>query len=688
MAAALDISLFPLSRKNNQDFNDLPGLYAAQGSFRTARGRSLESLVVHLALDGTAPLSKKELRGLVKHLADTYFKTPGSSTTAMRIVVEQLNDTLIERNSRGANRSIQSAGLLTLAVFREDRLYLAQCGPTHALLITVEGSTHFYLSSLAWRGLGFGRVPNIRFHQLTVSPGDRVLISKNPPQAWTKIILDEIWQLPLEEIQPRLMEGGDPELEAALILVERGTGEHNSLQISPVDVGDVDQGFELSPKGDGSLDQPFSPEEGAVSVQEENLLEEMVTREGVDLPLDIRVIESIQGTTQGSADPWIEPIELVEKSTDLEEEPDEDFQVEKGEVDFPTEDLFGEPRREMGKFPPWVMVLVGLFLMLGTIIGWMLIRSIQQFSIPETSAVITEDFSSPLPLNTEVPNPTDSAFSTGESTVTIPAFVSTSEPPSPTTQPIQSPTEKIEIGATQISPKDEMVMVYVPAGDFQMGGTKEDENARDEELPRHTVYLKGYWIDQTEVTNAQYSQCVADGDCDKPYSQTSFARSSYYSDMDYADYPVIFVSWYDAVSYCEWAGRNLPSEAEWEKAARGVNASTYPWGDEISCDLANYGWCQGDTTPVGKYLGGASPYGLLDMAGNVWEWVADYYYSGYYADSPLDYPTGPESGAYRVIRGGSWNDDIRSLRTSSRYYYFPDNARVSIGFRCVGISSH
>lgn len=248
-----------------------------------------------------------------------------------------------------------------------------------------------------------------------------------------------------------------------------------------------------------------------------------------------------------------------------------------------------------------------------------------------------------------------------------------------TPEPTSSSTVEVFSIDSQASEIDNMVMVYVPEGPFEMGS----DDGWDSERPVHQVYLNAFWIDQTEVTNAQYALCVADGGCGAPGSEKSFSRDSYYGNPDYAFYPVIYVSWYDATAYCEWAGRRLPSEAEWEKAARNGESYTYTWGEGIDCTKANYIECVGDTTMVGSYPESASPYGLLDMAGNVWEWVSDWYDALYYGNSPLDYPKGPDSGAYRVVRGGSWNDYEWYLRSSSRYSYYPDNKRVSVGFRCA-----
>ena len=200
-------------------------------------------------------------------------------------------------------------------------------------------------------------------------------------------------------------------------------------------------------------------------------------------------------------------------------------------------------------------------------------------------------------------------------------------------------------GDTWISPLDGAAMVYVPVGDFTMGLVEGDSDARDEELPQHTVTLDAFWIDRTEVTNAQYEKCVTAGACDAPEKTKSNTRDSYYGNSLYDDYPVIYVTWYDAEDYCEWAGKRLPREAEWEKASRGTDGGEYPWGNgSPSATLANYGANEGDTTEVGSYAGGASPYGPLDMAGNVWEWVADWYDGDYYSSSPDRNPTGPSSG--------------------------------------------
>ena len=184
-----------------------------------------------------------------------------------------------------------------------------------------------------------------------------------------------------------------------------------------------------------------------------------------------------------------------------------------------------------------------------------------------------------------------------------------------------TPTPELSIGSTMTG-VDGMTLLYVPAGDFIMGS----EDGGDNEKPIHTVYLDAFWIDQTEVTNATYAMCVKDGMCYEPSSAWSHTRINYYGKSEYNNFPVIFISWNDASTYCSWAERRLPTEAEWEKAARGEKASTYPWGNnQPTKAFSNYNNAVGDTTEAGIYLPGASPYGALDMAGNVREWVEDWY---------------------------------------------------------------
>jgi formylglycine-generating enzyme required for sulfatase activity len=249
--------------------------------------------------------------------------------------------------------------------------------------------------------------------------------------------------------------------------------------------------------------------------------------------------------------------------------------------------------------------------------------------------------------------------------------------------PTSSPTPPQPV-STQVSAVDGMVMVYIPSSTFIMGSTDADADAGDEEKPQRIVYLRAFWIDRYEVTNAMYARCVRDGVCPPPQMPGSKTRAAYFDEPGYENYPVIYVSWEEARKYCEWAGRRLPTEAEWEKASRGVEGQIYPWGDQPPVgNLANFGGKVGDTSRAGSYPDGASPYGVLDMAGNVLEWVADWYGADYYASSADNNPGGPPSGEFRVLRGGSWFNMARSMRSAFRLWNYPDVRTDTIGFRCA-----
>jgi len=275
--------------------------------------------------------------------------------------------------------------------------------------------------------------------------------------------------------------------------------------------------------------------------------------------------------------------------------------------------------------------------------------------------------------------------------------------PTETTIP---PTSAFVIGSTITSDQDNMILLYVPDGEFTMGSKTEDALAecqkfRSEcqldwfknEEPPHTVSLDAFWIDQTEVTNKMYAVCVDAGVCRQPTDTSSFTHSSYYGNAEYDNYPVIYVDWNMAKTYCEWVDRRLPTEAEWEKAARGENDFVYPWGNEFdgtkenfcdkncSSDWADKSSDDGfvETSPVGNYQNGASPYGALDIAGNVWEWVNDWYDA--YPGSTVD---NSEYGTkYRVLRGGSWYNVINGIRSAIRYRNNPTYTNYSVGFRCA-----
>ena len=275
-----------------------------------------------------------------------------------------------------------------------------------------------------------------------------------------------------------------------------------------------------------------------------------------------------------------------------------------------------------------------------------------------------------------------------------------------------------------INEKDGSVMVLIPAGDFLMGSS-EEQIARyieqfhwaaswyEDEKPQHTVYLDAYYIDKYEITNAQYKTFVDETSHSAPTASKEAILEVFKStgQLDVPDavvnaimekcepyiwkngtyppgkehHPVVLVLWEDANAYAQWAGKRLPTEAEWEKAARGTDGRTYPWGDELDATRMNYDEHAGDTTGVGNYPSGVSPYGVYDMAGNVWEWVADWYDKDYYKYSPRKNPRGPKSGTSHIMRGGSWLFDGYDTRVADRNYHLGNPSCIYNvnGFRCA-----
>ena len=224
-------------------------------------------------------------------------------------------------------------------------------------------------------------------------------------------------------------------------------------------------------------------------------------------------------------------------------------------------------------------------------------------------------------------------------------------------------------------------MVQIPAGSFAMGNNR---GSAEDEAPEHQVELASFWMDKNEVSTAEYGACVEAGAC-APAGQFANCNGPL---TDRGDHPINCVDWTQANAYCQWAGKRLPSEAEWEKAARGTDKRKYPWGEASpSSGRLNYNSNAGGTQPVGSHPTGASPYGLFDMAGNVLEWTADYYAADYYATSPSQDPQGPgppAEGDFRVVRSSSWNTgDVRALTTTVRNNFPATTSDPALGFRCA-----
>lgn len=280
--------------------------------------------------------------------------------------------------------------------------------------------------------------------------------------------------------------------------------------------------------------------------------------------------------------------------------------------------------------PPYLIIGAGLLVVMGAFVGqWIL---------------------SPIPSSILTRNP--SAFQTTESLRTQSQGITPDLAPAP--------------------------MVLVPAGGFMMGSRQDDKMAARDERTTHTVWLDAFHIDQYEVTTARYA---------KFFQETKRAAPKYWSDQilqRHGSKPVIGVDWNDANDYCVWAGKRLPTEAEWEKAARGTDQRLYPWGNaEPNRQRANFDHCcdfnaYGVLTDVGLFEGGKSPYDVYDMAGNVWEWVADWY-----DESRERKPTRPSSGEKRVVRGGAWDSTVVYVRSSYWLRLSPTFRLDNIGFRCA-----
>jgi sulfatase modifying factor 1 len=237
--------------------------------------------------------------------------------------------------------------------------------------------------------------------------------------------------------------------------------------------------------------------------------------------------------------------------------------------------------------------------------------------------------------------------------------------------------------------KDGAPMILVPAGSFPMGVPKGDRDGGRDEYPRHEVMLDNYYIDTYEVTHGRYAEFVKATGHRTP-ENPKYPKRTLWSDHlsdSLSERPVINVDWQDAEAYCRWAGKRLPTEAEWEKAARGTDDRRFPWGNvEPTHKHLNFNqqW-QGEKTlmPVGSYEAGKSPFGAYDMAGNVWEWVADWYDPLYYEKSPMVNPKGPDSGTYKVLRSSGWSVETPLVRLFTRVKSNPTNRNDSTGFRCA-----
>jgi eukaryotic-like serine/threonine-protein kinase len=355
----------------------------------------------------------------------------------------------------------------------------------------------------------------------------------------------------------------------------------------------------------------------------------------------------------------------------------------------------------------WSIAVLLLILVVGGGLGMALLNNTPPTPIPTQ----TSTSASPSIIIVEA-TLTETAVAPATSTATLspsdtpvnerPTQTPTAMAPTPTMTPAPSPTTGL---ANRLIGNDGVEMLLVPAGDFIMGSTSSDvdlavslcrqsgnscpRNYFTNEMPRRTVYVSNFYMDATEITNDQYRACVNARVCTPPSDSGApdarYQVNNYYNLSRYGNYPVVRIRWEDAQTYCQWVGRRLPTEAEWEKAARGTDGRLFPWGNSFDSRRANTEDGGGDRSqPVASYPDGRSPYGIYDMAGNVWEYVADWYSDAYYENAPNRDPQGPTSGSARVLRGGSYSDFQEYARVTNRGTPHAGSIRSGFrGFRCA-----
>jgi formylglycine-generating enzyme required for sulfatase activity len=289
------------------------------------------------------------------------------------------------------------------------------------------------------------------------------------------------------------------------------------------------------------------------------------------------------------------------------------------------------------------------------------------FSLMVVFAFILSGCNAPIPtiVATELP---------AEVQTLAPVEVTPSEVPAILVEvPIDLAGPPMEVGSKYLY-VDGSVIVAVPGGPFLMG------NNNIAQTPEREVTLGDFWIYSSEVTNSQYALCVNAGECSPP----NLEKNPLYGDYRSANIPVVGVNHQQSVDYCSFVHGRLPTEAEWEKSARGPDGNLFPWGDQApSCTLLNYNFCKGKSLDIQSYPDGVSFYGLFDMSGNVREWVADWYDLNYYEDAPLEDPLGPELGDKRSIRSSSFEDSGNAAFSSNRFALKPNESLPDLGFRCV-----